>query len=985
MPEQPTLSASQRRIVENERLDRHMLVIAPPGSGKTHTIAKRIEWLLTTGRAQPSEILALTYTNKAGRELRDRIAENASPHVRASTMHSWAYDFLRIHGPEIGVAEHFRLCDDFRKEELLIAAGVNAGIQADKSDWVRGAGIWISQRKCNPNVEPRKYPPFDLGTMEAIEASYLRQMRDEGLLDFDDLIILSATLIWQNAEVSASLHEQLRFVFVDEYHDLSFEQYRLLTALAPGNLPDRQVLAVADPNQAIFGFRGADAEEMLQRFRTYYRPVQFELQENFRSVERLVATSNHLIQAGEGQADSHPVRSGTTPPHIHRLATDMDEAEWIRAAIQKAIDKGRRYSDFAIIYRTHNRASLVENVLLGNDVPVARVQQNRFFDDRLVIEGFRYLQLVAALDDRSFEPAVNWPRVLVDELTMMQLRSAARENALQLTELATRPELLRATVTPLSALGIERFMQALAGEVGRVDHARAGVERVLPLVRRRRDPVPATERENFQSTLQELSKAVDSVADTVYEVVREGIPIRLVFDETKIDHLLAASILQRTIESGFGIAVLLGNASDEGVFTFSLAELEGNAGQFTCTALVYRLCQRLDELFDRSRRQRFVVFDLETTSAHEGTAELLQIGAVVVEDGRITEQRFSKLVRPSGPDAIVSEITNITGLRWRDVEDAPGPAEVVRAFLDFVGDTPLVGHNIDAFDLPVLRRYCEELGFSPPSRFSIDTMKVWKRLHPGERWGLDAALTKDELARRREHRADLDAWLTASVFLRLMKEIARERRSTLLSEELPLVAASVALRQRTDFDNQLLQTVGRRAFALGQGIDLRMAGDPLALPGRLAHAANALEAIGLVDDASDAHWARIEQQWLESVDIYERTHTDHSLPSFVQWFELAVSTDIEHADANRVAMMTIHAAKGREWPVVIMLGAEEDQYVFPYDPDIEEGRRHFYVGMTRARDLLLITHAQQVKGQQRRGSRFLTDLGLAGGVLGHES
>ena len=976
MPEPPGLSDSQRRIVENPRLDEHMLVIAPPGSGKTHTIAKRIEWLLQTGQARPGDVLALTYTNKAGRELRERISENGSAHVRASTMHSWAYDFLRTHGPEIGVPENFQVCDDYRREELLLAAAVAARVQNRDTNWVRRAAYWISQRKCHPQAPPRQQPPFDLAVMEAIEASYLQQMRDQGLLDFDDLIVRSAELIWQNSELSGPLHERLRFVFVDEYHDLSVEQYRLLIALAPPNLPGRQVLAVADPNQAIFGFRGADAEAMLQRFRADYRPLRFELQENFRSAAQLVDSSNRLIRSGAGVVTSNAMRSGAGAPHVHQLVTDVDEANWILDAIQAGVRKGKAYRDFAIIYRTHHRANVIEDVLLGNDVPVSRIQQNRFYDDRLVIEGFRYLQLVAALDDRTFEPAVNWPRVLVDELTMMQLRTAARTSGLGLTGLATQPALLRQTVTPLGAAGIERFLRALTQEVGRVADARSGIERVLPLVRRRRDPVPAVERANFQSTLHELAKAVDAVAETVYEAVEEQIPIRLVFDESNADHLLAGSILRRTIEDGFGAVVALCNPTGEPVFTFSLDELDRHAGHFTCAALVYRLCQRLDELFDRSRRQRFVVFDLETTSAHLGSAELLQIGAVVVENGEMTNERFCTLVRPSGPEAVGPEVTHLTGLRWRDVAEAPPPAKAIRDFLDFAGDTPLVGHNIDGFDLPLLRRWCEQFDLPAPARFSIDTMKVWKRLHPGERWSLDAALTRDEVAMRKEHRADLDALLTARVFIRLMKEIAQERRTSLLSEELPLVAASVALRQRSDFDSQLLKVVGRRAHALGQGIDPDRAGDILALPGRLNAASGALGSIDLVADAGDANWERIERQWLESVGAYERTHTDHSLQGFVGWFELAVSTDIEHADEDRVAMMSIHAAKGREWSVVVMLGSEDDQYVFPYEPDVEEGRRHFYVGMTRAKDLLIVTHARQVNGQQRRPSRFLADLGL---------
>jgi DNA polymerase III epsilon subunit-like protein len=769
------------------------------------------------------------------------------------------------------------------------------------------------------------------------------------------------------------LHERIRFVFIDEYHDLSPDQFRLLTAIVPGRKPERQLLAMADPNQAIYGFRGGDAAEMLRRFRAEYRPQEFSLRENFRSTGRLVETSNHFIAAGDAPANSAPVRPGTDTPHLHRLPTDVEEAVWVASAIQAAHAKGRAFQDIAVLYRTHQRATMLEHELLKVEVPVARIQANRFFDDRLVIEGFRYLQLIAALDDHRFEPAINWPRVLVDELTMMQLRTAARLHELRLAELAGRPDLLRATVTPLAALGIERFMGDLERGVGHVEHARAGVERILPLVRRRRDPIPLTERGNFRSTLRELAKVVDGVADTLVEIVQEGIAIRVDFDADDADHCLAAGMLKRTLEAGFGTVVLLNVDADQPSVPFSLVDLEMHAGQFTCTALVYRLCQRLDERFDRSRRQRFVVFDVEATSTHIPSAELLQIGAVVVENGRVVGEPFVTWVRPSSPDAISTEVQRITGIRWRDVADAPEPAVALAEFLAFVGDTPLVGHNIDAYDLPLIRRLCDELGQTPPSRFSIDTLKIRRRLHPGEPASLEALLTPEEKRTRRDHRADLDARLNARVFIDLMMEIGADRRVSSMGDELPLVAASVALKGRTDPDNQLLQIAGRRSLELGQGW-LLDAGSTGWLPEVSIRAERALRAVELVTDPEDAHWQRIEQKWAAALDVFERTHREHDLQTFLRWFQLAVSTSIEHADENRVAMMTIHAAKGREWPVVFMLGSEDDQYVFSTDQDDAESRRMFYVGMTRAQDVLIVTHANRVNGRTRQPSRFLRDL-----------
>lgn len=970
----PGLSDSQRQIVECARLDRHMLVIAPPGSGKTHTISQRISWLLDRGHAAPEQIVALTYTNKAGVELKDRIARGANPHVHASTMHSWAFDLLRDHGSEIGLVDGFQVCDEFRRADIIRLALQAVGYDRPNDIEVTQAGKWISQWKGNPGVEPTQRVFFSAETMASVGESYRHQLRDQGLLDFEDLIWLAGDLLWNYASVADPLHERIRFVFVDEFHDLSFDQFRLLSALAPERKPERQVLAVADPNQAIYGFRGGNATEMLRRFRTQYRPQEFTLRENFRSTGRLVQSSNRLIAAGDAPANSTPVRPGRETPHLHGLPTDVAEAEWIASAIKAANTRGRAYRDIAILYRTHNRATLTEHELLKAGIPVARIQANRFFDDRLVIEGFRYLQLIAALDDRRFEPAINWPRVLVDELTMTQLRTAARLHDLQLAELAVRPDLLRATVTPLAALGIEHFMADLSREIGTVTHARQGVERMLPLVRRRRDPIPQTERGNFRSTLRELARIVDDVADTLYDAVRDGIAVRVVFDGGDPDQCIAADLLKRTLEAGFGTVVFFGETATRPVFTFSLIELEKHAGCFTCTALVYRLCQRLDERFDRSRHQRFVVFDVEATSTHIATAELLQIGAVIVEHGRMTERVFSCFVRPSHREAISPEVQRITGISWKDVEDAPAPGEALAAFLAFVGDTPLAGHNIDAYDLPLIRRLCGELGLPDPPRFSIDTLKIQRRLHPGEPAGLDALLTPAERRLRREHRADLDARLNARVFIDLMIEIGSEQRVSSMGGELPLVAASVALKGRTDPDNTLLQVAGRRALELGQGLSPQSGGG--APPAIWTGAHHALRAVELVTDPEDAHWQRIEQQWVSALDIFERTQQEQDLQSFLRWFQLAVSTDVEHADQNRVSMMTIHAAKGREWDVVFMLGSEDDQYVFSTDPDDAESRRMFYVGMTRARDVLVITRALQVNGRTKDASRFLRDLRL---------
>ncbi|HEU5432706.1 MAG TPA: exonuclease domain-containing protein, partial [Thermomicrobiales bacterium] len=409
---------------------------------------------------------------------------------------------------------------------------------------------------------------------------------------------------------------------------------------------------------------------------------------------------------------------------------------------------------------------------------------------------------------------------------------------------------------------------------------------------------------------------------------------------------------------------------------------------YSVSTQAWRLGQMLLIAGETGRDQPFVAFDLETGDRHPSRAEVIEVAALRLGDDD-RPASFHSFVRPSGPQAIATEATSVHGLAWRDVRDAPPAATVLPHLLAFLDDATLVGHNVEAFDYPVLRRIARECGLAPPVHVLIDTYKMARRLLPEEpSHRLEDLGRRFGLADQQRHRSLDDVELNARVFAGLVDIVNRERELDALSEALPLVAlgiraSGVPLRD----ENATLARAGARALQFGQGID------PIAAWRALA----AADAPALLDwlrnlpwasPADDDRWHRLVADWRAAVAAFERAATDTSLPAFLRHAALAASIDYvptpddpdDAADPRRipvpgrVAMMTIHSAKGLEWPFVVILGAEDGQMPLRRTEDLDEERRVLFVGMTRARTRLFIAWSRRTLGYDRALSPFLANL-----------
>jgi superfamily I DNA/RNA helicase len=995
------LTPRQRLVVEAP-VGRHQLVLAGPGSGKTRIVVARISYLIERAVCQPEQILAMTFTLQAAEELRDRLGNRGRAGVLAGTFHHVCARMLTDHGGAIGLPVPPRILDEPRQLAYLERAAVTIGCRFDD----RGD---CSRREVRAHIERRKRRGLEPGgwldewgrerhrdLIAAIDEAYCRLLVEDGAFDYDDLLLAGLRLLREDDETATIVRRRFRFVFVDEFHDVSAEQYELLRAIAPpeaGELPGT-VLVVADPDQAIFGWRGADPDDLLVRFRREYAPVVRRLIENFRSTRSIVRAAHGVL----GDRLEVPVVATETEGHkVHCVGyrTVEAEADHLAALVRRAIQSGHYdYDDVAVLYRTHDRADLAEQALIRAGVPIRRVKRDRFFDDPDVQETLRHLDLVAALSDPSFEPALNWPRVVVDEVTMIHLRRVAGGHGLRLSDLAARIEDFTDEVSPLTRSAIREFLDGFARELrplagGSVEGV---VSRLLDLLRRRWPVIPASERATLRGVFDFLGQPLVEPVARLRAAVEAGRPIAVVPDE-RLDAIAAAVILEHGIGEYLAHPVILGRADEapRGAFVlrlgpaappdqdgFSIGVRTTRTARYGVAMQTWRLVQRLLMSYETLANGRFVIFDMETGSLHANTTEILELAAVRIERGQVVGEPFHQLVRPPDPTAITYDAAARHGLRWRDVRDAPPPEVVVPAFLAYVGEDTLVGHNAAEFDGRILTRIARGLGRADLTNPLLDTLPLARRLFPGESLSLADLAGKFGLDSAVRHRALADARLTAGVFLRLLDEQRLDRELDVLGEALPLVAvANQAAGTPATDEFALLGMAAARAMRVGLGATLLRRCEELA-----GKEANARARAGLDDStrvaSADERLERLSERWRDTIRAYMATADDASLQGFLHFAALATPIDGDGAGDGRVTMMTVHSAKGKEWPLVFLLGVEDGtlpSWRAQTDAELAEERRVLYVGISRAMRQAVLTWAANVGGRERRPSRFLQELG----------
>lgn len=407
-----------------------LLVLAGAGSGKTRVLTYRIAHMISTGVARPWEILAITFTNKAATEMRERLSALIGGSARGmwvSTFHSMCVRILRQDAEKIGYTRTFTIYDPDDQKRLVKAIMAELDLNP-KLFQVNGILNRISKAK-NELIVPGEFAKDAVDIQDKAAArvyeAYQKRLRAANAMDFDDLLMYAYLLFKHHPEVLEAYQERFKYVLVDEYQDTNHAQYAITQMLAAKS---RNIMVVGDDDQSIYSWRGADIRNILEFEQDYPDAKTVKLEQNYRSTGNILKAANEVIAHNSSRK---PKRLFTEEGDgekisVYVAADERDEGRWIAGEIEKLHEGGKSYSQMALFYRTNAQSRVLEDMLLRAGVPYRIVGGTKFFDRQEIRHVMAYLSLVEnPSDDVSFERVVNVPRRGIGPTTVDKIRSYA--------------------------------------------------------------------------------------------------------------------------------------------------------------------------------------------------------------------------------------------------------------------------------------------------------------------------------------------------------------------------------------------------------------------------------------------------------------------------------------------------------------------------------------------------------------------------------
>ena len=411
------LNPEQRRAVETT--EGPLLIQAGAGSGKTKTLTHRIAYLIATHKATPFNILAVTFTNKAAKEMRIRVAEllgaraddrGFMPYM--GTFHGICVRLLRQDGEHIGISNRFVIFDESDRQAAVKRVSKQLMID-EKAFPARALSGLISSAK-NDMVGPQEYNNFASTPSQKVAAKdyplYEAMLREASALDFDDLIGRTVLLMESKPEIRDKWRKQFKYIMIDEYQDTNAAQYKLVKLLTSEH---RNIAVVGDDWQSIYSWRGADFRNILNFEKDYKDCTIIKLEQNYRSTKHILDAAHAVITKNSQRSDKKlwTDAGAGLPVQLVQVGSERDEAESIIRRVRNGIDGGlRHYRDYAVLYRTNAQSRSIEEAFVHYGIPYRVVGGVRFYDRKEIKDIMAYLRLIFQPEDRvSFERIVNVP------------------------------------------------------------------------------------------------------------------------------------------------------------------------------------------------------------------------------------------------------------------------------------------------------------------------------------------------------------------------------------------------------------------------------------------------------------------------------------------------------------------------------------------------------------------------------------------------
>ena len=416
-----------------------LLIMAGAGSGKTRVLTHRIAYLIDEKMVNPWNILAITFTNKAAREMRERaMALNpATSETLIATFHSMCVRILRREADHIGYNRNFTIVDPGEQRTLM--KRILKNLNLDPKKWNERAILGTISNAKNDLLDEVAYEhqASDIYTQIVAKCykAYQEELRRSEAMDFDDLIMMTLRLFDKNPDVLAYYQQRYQYIHVDEYQDTNHAQYQLVKLLASRF---KNICVVGDADQSIYGWRGADMQNILDFEKDYPEAKVVLLEENYRSTKKILQAANEVIKNNRNRRPKKLWTQNDDGEQIvyYRANDERDEAVFVASTINNVVrEEGKNFKDFAVLYRTNAQSRTIEEALLKSNIPYTMVGGTKFYSRKEIRDVISYLNLIANPSDNiSFERVVNEPKRGVGPGTLEKIRTFAYEQDMSLLD-----------------------------------------------------------------------------------------------------------------------------------------------------------------------------------------------------------------------------------------------------------------------------------------------------------------------------------------------------------------------------------------------------------------------------------------------------------------------------------------------------------------------------------------------------------------------
>ena len=562
-----------------------VMIVAGPGRCKTRTLTHRIAYLIAAKKAWPSQVLALTFTNRAAQEMRARVADLVGPEAKSmwmGTFHSVMSRVLRREADKLGFTRDFSIYDTDDTERLIREIMTRYNVDSKKVT-PRAVRTRISGAK-NQMVTPSEYlriasDPFEQ-TVAKLYGPYTDALRAANAMDFDDLLGWPIRLFENHPDVLADYQARWRYLHVDEYQDTNRAQYTLVKLLAARH---KNVCVVGDDAQSIYAFRGADIQNILSFQKDYPEARTVRLEQNYRSTQRIVRLADAIIKTNRAQLKKELWTDNAEgdPVVLMESLSERDEAQKIERTIRDAHARvGLSWKDVAVLYRTNAQSRSIEEALRRGGIPYRLVGGVSFYQRKEIKDALAYLRLaVNPSDEASFLRVLNVPARGIGAKTIDQLRDYAGEHNVPLWQAAQDPQ--GAGLTARAAKAVEGFAFLVARHASKVNTAAAddlareyiAETGLLQSFRDENTPESLARLENVHELLNAVAEFAGSAGDgesrTLSEFLQE---VSLVADTDRLaEDANRVTLMTLHASKGLEFKVVFVTGLEEGLFPLAAA------------------------------------------------------------------------------------------------------------------------------------------------------------------------------------------------------------------------------------------------------------------------------------------------------------------------------------------------------------------------------------------------------------------------------